>query len=61
MTKKDYILIAEVLRIARPKLWYTSGESPILFDAMVHHFAIKLQEDNPNFNEKKFVDYIEAV
>ena len=48
MTQKDYIKIAEVLRIVKPCL--TEENNTTLF----LQFSFMLKEDNPRFNERKF-------
>lgn len=56
MTKKDYIKIAEVLKR------HTGSEGVGEYDnavrAITSDLMIMLKNDNPLFNEEKFIDYI---
>jgi len=53
MTKKDYFLLARILR--------TSPTQFAVSDPFVKHFMTELKKDNPNFSEVKFgmamIDY----
>lgn len=53
MTRKDFRLIAEVLRTHRPET--TDCSRRLRWDAMVRHFLKRLEEANPLFDAKKFV------
>lgn len=58
MTKKDYILIATVLRRADGcRLLGDSGQENLL-RFIVSEFAKDLLKDNPRFNDVKFYDFI---
>jgi hypothetical protein len=50
MTRKDYILIASVL-----KNFQADGGDVIERDAMAYDFADKLEQDNPRFNRLRFL------
>ncbi len=56
MTRKDYILIAEALRVARN----TSATDEMVrgVDGAVEFLAVNLKRDNPRFNKEHFVAVI---
>jgi hypothetical protein len=56
MTRKDYVLIAEVLSNSAQShaLNPFTGES--LFNELVRDFADALQGDNPRFNRARFLE-----
>lgn len=53
MTKKDYIVIASVLRA------YSSFD--IIMLGLLPDLCIALKSDNPRFDDTKFVNYIKGV
>ena len=61
MTKKDYILIASSLR-AQLKVYEDSNsilpEYSEGFYAAVKAITIALKSDNPNFDERRFIDAV---
>lgn len=59
MTKKDYIIIADVLgnKIVEVSKW-SNIESQSLAIAYVEDFIKILKADNPQFNKQMFIDYI---
>ena len=60
MTKKDYELIADVIRNFKREEANDTITNQVEF--LIDEFAYKLEKDNFRFNEKKFRDYIyEAV
>ena len=55
MTRKDYIMIAEILRFNRRD--FTQGDDGLmLLDILANQFANELQADNPRFDRAKFLD-----
>lgn len=54
MTKKDFDLIAEILRD------YREGDETHLIDALAEHFATAFTYVNPNFDEGKFLDAVRS-
>lgn len=67
MTKKDYILIAEVLRVHKRRIESMAGvvipKEDLLFElevfeSLVDDFAIELKKQNPKFDNQKFLEYI---
>jgi hypothetical protein len=54
MTKKDYILIAEILRKASNKY----PEAKNIHNFLEFEFSCKLEDDNARFNKQRFLDYI---
>jgi len=62
MTKKDYILIAEVFRplvesIKGDRI-LTQEELRFVINQTINMMGRKLQEDNPRFDFNRFIDYI---
>ena len=57
MHKADYIKIANVIVELSQKLM--RNEVVDEYD-LIEYFSAMLSEDNPNFDAKKFVEYIEA-
>lgn len=55
MTKKDYVLIATILRDARKQ---TDGDARHLIDALTEDFSYALARDNSRFDSDKFVRYV---
>lgn len=53
MSKKDYILIARVLRATRPVIKH-GQEAMIQWKIDVYELAQKLQNDNQKFNQSSF-------
>ena len=59
MTKKDYILIAKAIKIAWDKSRELNGNtSQVEIMALCMSLSHVLKQDNPLFNEQKFIDYI---
>lgn len=57
MTKKDYIIIAEVLRhCINVSAWCFDNTDDQ--DHIIDEFAKAMKRDNPRFNYKRFKDYI---
>jgi len=55
MTRKDYVMIAETLRINRRD--FNEGEDGLmLLNILAHQFANSLEEDNPRFDRHRFLD-----
>jgi hypothetical protein len=63
MTRKDYILIAKVIKTFRGKLENEIVESgdfnAILF--LIDEFCYELEKGNKNFNESKFRQYVLGI
>ncbi len=59
MTKKDYILIADILgkKLKEVRNWH-NVEAVSLAIGYCDDFAYALQKENPRFNRIKFVEYI---
>jgi hypothetical protein len=58
MTKKDYILIAKVLKEARklPIMIYETDKPQVNHDDLLATLLVtELRKDNPKFNEEKFL------
>lgn len=61
MSKKDYVLIAQVIRdiqygyLGEGK--YKNGKQQAICDIIIN-FGDYLKKDNPKFNYNKFVEYI---
>ena len=53
MTRKDYRILAEALREARPQTWPTNAGP---WTRAVDNIAIALKADNPRFDRGKFLD-----
>lgn len=68
MTRKDYILLAQALHIAKPvEPINRAGYEPMTQQARVnqwnndvHNIASKLKAENPRFQYDRFVDACEA-
>ena len=57
MIRKDYILIASVLRDALSEAGkYNDNPAPLVF--AVNEFCAKLCRENPRFDEGRFKDFI---
>ena len=52
MSRKDFELIAEVIRNARGG----SQDADAVLDSVTHRFAGALASTNPNFNKQLFID-----
>lgn len=50
MTRKDYVATSEILKLSKEDI-----EHGVYLD-LVYNFADMFAEDNPNFQEKKFVE-----
>ena len=50
MTRKDYILIANILKASGK-----CGVGPFTLDSLALSFAQELKKDNPNFNHATFL------
>ena len=64
MTKKDYEMIAEVIKQCSYLKDRTDAEgnyitTEINFMNLVSNLGLRFKEDNPNFNEFKFADACE--
>lgn len=64
MTKKDYEMIAEVIKQCSYLEHRTDAEGDYLsteinFMNLVSNLGVRFKEDNPNFNEFKFADACE--
>lgn len=57
MTKKDYIIIAEAIKEIIASEADTTSQTHIQM-RFVEPFAERLQADNPRFNRKTFISYI---
>ena len=53
MTKKDYELIADIIREAQIRLG-PRVDSSTIFNELRYDFGIALKKDNPSFNQAKF-------
>jgi hypothetical protein len=53
MTKQDYIIVAEVLNRVRGMYWVSKAGR---YNAIVEELAAAFAEDNPRFNQDKFID-----
>jgi hypothetical protein len=54
MTRKDFELIADVLRDCR-EAYLDSGADPHSIDTVAECFAIRLPATNPRFNRERFL------
>ena len=55
MTKKDYVMIAEIFKFNRED--FIEGEDGYsLIGILAHQIANALQEDNPRFNRELFLN-----
>ena len=55
MTRKDYVMIAEILKFNRRD--FNEGEDGLsLLNILSHQFANSLQDDNPRFDRARFLD-----
>ena len=59
MHRRDYILIAKVLRKAMQEAKISAFIEKARVDLIISDFCISLKEENHSFNEQKFRDYIE--
>lgn len=60
MTKKDYILLATVIKNSRSALQYATTaptETKRSLDIVRDYLATALEKDNPRFDIVKFLDY----
>jgi hypothetical protein len=56
MTRKDYVLIANCLRITLNRATVvTDGESAHAIRGVIDDLAVELQRNNPQFNRGKFL------
>lgn len=54
MTRKDYVMIAEILRFNRRD--FNEGEDGLsLLNILAHQFANSLEDDNPRFDRARFL------
>jgi len=54
MTRKDYVMIAEILKFNRRD--FNEGEDGLsLLNILSHQFANSLQDDNPRFDRARFL------
>ena len=54
MTRKDYVKTAEILN-----LWWNNNPVELSdFQELVYDFADWFADDNPNFNEEKFIEAV---
>ena len=54
MTRKDYVMIAETLRMNRKD--FNKGEDGLmLLDILAHQFSNSLEADNPRFDRARFL------
>ena len=58
MTKKDYIKIADILKRYQIINCYLNPETLLAIDELTIDFMHMLERDNPRFNSKRFIDYI---
>lgn len=58
MTKKDYEIIAEALRAARPDPNQYAKKNQWLIGVVA--LSVALEKDNPRFDWKRFCDYCES-
>jgi len=56
MHKRDYILIANVLRKGKQK---DNNLTKEVIEKVISDFCSALKAENSSFNETKFIDYIE--
>lgn len=57
MTKKDYILIADVLSVADKEA--SEGlDGYIVLQGIIDRLCLKLERDNPRFDRARFIDHI---
>lgn len=55
MTRKDYVLIAEILKANRED--FIEGEDGFaLLNILAHQFANGLEPDNPRFDRARFLE-----
>jgi hypothetical protein len=54
MTRKDYVAVAKILN----DYWNGSPVEVSEFKYMVMDFADMFSDDNPNFNEDKFIEAV---
>jgi len=55
MTRKDYVMIAEILKFNQKD--FIEGEDGFaLIGILAHQFANRLQEDNPRFDRARFLN-----
>lgn len=59
MTRKDYVKLAEALRLSRPTLWNDIGRAA--WRAARDSIADTLQDDNPRFDRERFYNATEAI
>ena len=54
MTRKDYVMIAEILKFNRRD--FNEGEDGLsLLNILAHQFANSLEDDNPRFDRARFL------
>lgn len=53
MTRKDYVMIAEVLKRSSEGGIF---EKPLPIKDLVYRFADKLHQDNPRFDRERFME-----
>jgi len=68
MTRKDFLIIANSLKINKPReisnnrsdlfLAQNYREQVDLFDSIVYRISFNLEKNYTNFNREKFVEYI---
>jgi len=54
MTKKDYILIAEVIK-KEAKKWEANSKYAFAIDCIASNLATELQQTNPKFDRIRFL------
>lgn len=69
MTKKDYYILGRVCRIVKKNAEFANNASDdkkigevalSLSDLLIRIMAYNLKQDNPRFNRKKFIDFINS-
>lgn len=60
MTKKDYIVIADIFKkaIQDNKNDENANGKIGLINGLIYDFCLMFATDNPRFNDKRFIDYI---
>lgn len=62
MSKKNYILLAKILRKQYQYWLYSTRKDSWMIlkvlDTIIQELCIELKEDNINFSKDKFIDYI---
>ena len=58
MTKKDYVLIADSIIAAEIKYMRKGGHIDLIEYYLIPELQIRLQKDNPRFDDQRFYEYI---